>query len=333
MEGLIQRALARTPCLISFSGGRDSSALLALAVHIARRDGFELPIPATATFADAPDAEEDGWQRVVLDHIGISEQVRIPITSELDLVGPLAGPALLRHGLLWPANAHFHLPIFEAATGGSVLTGLGGDEIAACSAAAAPRRPRAARQRFRRDNLLIAGFAAAPRPIRALVFRRRAEVPHWLTSHGRRLVRRAAVSDEARVPQVFDRMLTDWVWKSRYFRVCIESLDVLAAEHDVAVMALARAGGPTGFGDRTALIRALFGQLLPEATVERASKGSFDEPLWGKQARGFVATWDGAGVDDLLVDVPALAAEWRSDRPAFLTTPLLQASWLHSQTS
>ena len=71
--------------------------------------------------------------------------------GDLDCVGPVATAVLRRHGLLWPCNAYFHEPIFEAAAGGAVLTGVGGDEALLAlelgARARRPARPRAARAR------------------------------------------------------------------------------------------------------------------------------------------------------------------------------------------
>ncbi len=44
---VLVEALSRPPCLLSFSGGRDSSGLLALATKLSREQGLELPVPAT----------------------------------------------------------------------------------------------------------------------------------------------------------------------------------------------------------------------------------------------------------------------------------------------
>ena len=117
IEAVLRAALARPPCLVSFSGGRDSSALLAVAVHVARRDGLALPIPATLRFPGDAAADEDSWQTMVVGHLGLTEWVRIEITGGLDAVGPVAAKVLGRHGLVWPFNTHFHLPIIEAARG------------------------------------------------------------------------------------------------------------------------------------------------------------------------------------------------------------------------
>ena len=97
IDAVLAEALARTPCLISFSGGRDSSALLAAAVRVARREGLDLPIPATLVFPQSEASNEDEWQAIVLDHLGLSEWERFEIVDEFDAVGPVATQALLRH--------------------------------------------------------------------------------------------------------------------------------------------------------------------------------------------------------------------------------------------
>ncbi len=53
LELAVRPALERAPCLVSFSGGRDSSAVLAVATRVARRHGLPPPVPATNRFRDA----------------------------------------------------------------------------------------------------------------------------------------------------------------------------------------------------------------------------------------------------------------------------------------
>ena len=50
------------------------------------------------------------------------------MTDELDFVGPIAAEGLRRHGVLFPANAHMIVPLAREARGGSLLTGVGGDD-------------------------------------------------------------------------------------------------------------------------------------------------------------------------------------------------------------
>ncbi len=114
MERGLLEPLRRGPCLVSFSGGRDSSAVLAVATSVARREGLPLPIPATLRFPGAKDSAESEWQESVVAHLGLQDWIRLETTDELDCVGPVASASLARHGLLWPSNAHFHAPLFAA---------------------------------------------------------------------------------------------------------------------------------------------------------------------------------------------------------------------------
>ena len=49
-SSVLLRSLQRPPCVVAFSGGRDSAGLLAAATRAARRHGLPLPIPATYRF-------------------------------------------------------------------------------------------------------------------------------------------------------------------------------------------------------------------------------------------------------------------------------------------
>jgi asparagine synthase (glutamine-hydrolysing) len=93
LDHILLRHLTRSPCMIAFSGGRDSSVLLAAAVATARREGLPLPIPITLTYPAAPDADEASWQRQVLDHLGITERVVLVVHDEHDPIGPVATSA------------------------------------------------------------------------------------------------------------------------------------------------------------------------------------------------------------------------------------------------
>ena len=71
MERALLAPLRRGPCLVSFSGGRDSSAVLAVATAVARREGLQPPIPATLRFPSAADSAETEWQEGVIAHLGL----------------------------------------------------------------------------------------------------------------------------------------------------------------------------------------------------------------------------------------------------------------------
>jgi asparagine synthase (glutamine-hydrolysing) len=104
LESTVAVALERQPCLVTFSGGRDSSAVLAVAIHVARREGLPLPVPITVRFSNAPGAGEPRWQELVIAHLGLGDWEVIELGDELDLLGPAAQRNLLRHGVRYPSN-------------------------------------------------------------------------------------------------------------------------------------------------------------------------------------------------------------------------------------
>jgi Asparagine synthase len=139
LEEVAVRALRRPPCLVSFSGGHDSSLILAAATRAARREGLPAPVPVTWQVRDAPGAEESAWQEAVVRALRVADWVRLPAGDDLDFVGPVATGVLRRHGLLHPANAYFHAPLPKEAAGGTLLTGVGGDQV--LGRLRRPRRP------------------------------------------------------------------------------------------------------------------------------------------------------------------------------------------------
>ena len=62
-------------------------------------------------------------------HLGLHDWLRIDVTDDLDLVGPVAAPLLRRFGPLWPPNSHFGGLLAAHARGGTFVTGVGGDEL------------------------------------------------------------------------------------------------------------------------------------------------------------------------------------------------------------
>lgn len=340
LEREILPALLRPPCLVSFSGGLDSSAVLATATALARREGLPLPIPATNVFPSSQDADEARWQEETIRHLGLSDWIRVEPGDDLDLIGPYAHKALARHGLLWPANAHFHMPLLEAAPGGSMLTGVGGDELY-CAArqlrvSAVLRRE----VRPRRRDLLSLGLAYAPRPIRRRVLAKRSvpDIP-WLRPSAKKLVTTLMVDHAVAEPRrVRERMA--WWRQFRYLRVGTASLDLLARDTDTRIVhpllsepfwsGVAVAARPTGFPRRADCVRRLFGDLLPQAVIERTSKAAFDEIFWTDRTRAFARSWDGTGVPHAWVDPEALARHWCQERPVAASSVLLQSAWLAS---
>jgi Asparagine synthase len=338
LEAAVRPALERAPCLVSFSGGRDSSAVLAVAAALARREGLPLPIPATNRFPGAPGSEEADWQERVVRHLELEDWLRLEHEDELDCVGPVARRVLLRHGLLWPFNAHFHAPLTGAAAGGSLLTGIGGDELLSASALDRAGALLRGRARPRRRDLLRLAYALAPGPVRRRALRRRfpGELP-WLTRQAQDEFRSRWIEQAAADPLAWGRRMRR-VGARRDLRVGAESLDRLGADSGTLVahplsspqFALALAALPPSrrWTSRTQAMEAVFGHLLPRDVLDRSTKAHFDEAFWRDPSRAFAARWDGGGVDPHVVDVEALRREWSSGRPLAQSFLLLQSAWL-----
>lgn len=338
LEVALLPALERPPCLVSFSGGRDSSAVLAVAVHVARRRGLPLPVPVTNVFPYAPSTRESEWQERVVAHLGLDDWLRREHEDELDIVGPVAARVLRRHGLLWPANAHFHVPLFEAASGGSLLTGVGGDEVFGLGRWARAAAVLSASTRPTGRDALRVGLALLPARARAAALRRRSDLPlPWLRPAARSSAVAAWTTNAAAEPLPFPARLA-WWRGLRYIGVGLASLELLAADHDVRAVhpladrgflaALSALGGPWGFRSRSAAMRAVFGELLPDTLYEREAKVGFDEIFWNRHCRAFAAAWRGEGVDGTLVDLDALHRIWTRGEVYGHMLTLVQAAWL-----
>lgn len=341
LEEVVLDALRRSPCVVSFSGGQDSSAVLALAVSVARREGLPLPVAATTVFPGSAETDEGEYQRHVLKHLGVTDHVRIELHEELGALGPAARAALTRHGLIWPANLHFALPILELARGGSLLTGVGGDELGRIDGAlhaervvagyASARRPRdAARVAYRRSPSIIRTAREYVRGAQYI-----ADMP-WLTKRARRIARRR-FAEEYTLPWGYQAIMS-FYWKRRAVQVGRSNFAVLGSAYSATVhhpfvdertiSAFAATGGLTGHGDRRQILERHLGDLLPNALIQRRTKASFDDPLWTADTIEFARSWSGEGVEGRLVDAEKLRREWLSGRNNLISVLLLQSTWL-----
>ena len=337
LEAAVLPALARPPCVVAFSGGRDSSLLLAVAAHVARREGLAPPVPLTLRFPQSPTAEESEWQELVIRHLGIGEWVRREIHDELDFVGPVAQRIMLRHGLLWPANLHFVAAPAEHASGGSLVTGVGGDRVLSSGPddALGRSRPRAVLR-----NVARGAFRSLPARARAPHYARRVRgSAPWLRAPAvEALVARTLT--QPLEPGACDARL-EHVHRERLHALVRHGVELLANDEDAQAVlpfldtgflaSLARFLGPRGIGGRTALMDALGGDLLPERLVARQTKAVFPEAYCNRHTREFVQAWHGDGVDDTLVDAErlrALLGDGTDHRWLGRTAILLQAAWL-----
>ncbi len=343
VEGAVRDAFECGPVAVSFSGGRDSSAVLAVAAHVAAAGGWRPPLPVTLVYPDEPASDEADWQDLVLQHLGLRERIVLEVHDELDLLGETATGALRAHGLLWPANGFSHARMLQECAGMTLLTGGGGDELFDDSAPSRSSLVLAGRAVPRpRDVLRLAASRLAPRAYDARRARYVLRLP-WLSGEGQQRFAAAVVDDRGRPGQPWDASALRAL-VARSFAAMRAGQDLLADERRArirhpfleprVVAAAARAGGRLGLGGRTRAMRLIAGDLLPSAVIERTTKATFDGGYWSRESLEFGGAIDVEavlGADPALgplLDLGALAAAWRDPRPPFLTALLLQACWL-----
>jgi asparagine synthase (glutamine-hydrolysing) len=327
-EAAMLPGLRRGPCFVSFSGGRDSSAVLAAATHVARREGLGEPVPITIQSAGAPRSHESDWQERVVSHLGVRDWIRIEVVDELDAVGPYARRVLEKHGLLWPFNVHFHLPMLEHAAGGTLFTGVGGDELWAAS-------------HVRRERLRRRVLGLAPRALEGRVLARNRPIDYpWLRPEAIREAKRVAGAHAASEPWTLLRRMR-WYRGLASTVTGTRALDLIAADAGAAIEhplfdaglwgSVAAAAPRGGFRDRETALATVAGHALPPEIVSRRTKASFDAIFFHDHARALVRDWTGAGVPERVVDAGALRSHWHEESPDAHSYTLLQAVWLASQ--
>ncbi len=322
-------ALERPPCLVSFSGGRDSSLVLAAATRAARLHGLPEPIPVTLRFPAAPLADEAAWQELMVNHLRLRDWVKLPIADELDFVGPVARAAYAAHGLQFPANAHCHAPIFDLAPGGSLLAGVGGDHILGRWRWGG--LPSGVRQR-----LVRATAVRLPPTVRARIATRRAPpaASNHLSRAARRRVARLDAAEAVREPTTWAQRLP-WQAQRRFRALSTRSLTRLALARNVCFVApllddrflaaLGHAGHREAFRTRTHAMGA-FADLLPPAVRERRTKAWFGEALWSAPSRAAARSQAESGPPlGEPIDEIALVRLWTGSSIDTRTALLLQA--------
>ncbi|MFC4858676.1 asparagine synthase-related protein [Actinophytocola glycyrrhizae] len=337
LDRLLLPHLERSPCLVAFSGGRDSSVLLAAAVALARREGLPVPTPITLSYPDATDTDESEWQQVVLDHLGVPDRITVTVHDEHDPLGPVATPVLRRHGLIWPPNIAPTLRMMTLARGGTLLTGEGGDE-----AFGLKRVTPLTKLLKSRGRVSPRVYADVPKALAPAALRRRSHLRDryrrpWLRPEVEAELARRDAADLA----AFSLHAGHNTWQfatRRCARIGYDTVRTLGDELNVAyvqafaepalVAAVATTGGFLGWTGRAATMRALFGDLLPREVLERRSKALFANAVFTGHTREFARTWNGTGVDTTLVNPEALRDNWLSPTPHAPSMSLLQQAWL-----
>ena len=340
LDQIVAGFLARPPCLLAFSGGRDSSALLAVAVSVARREGLPLPIPITLTYPGAEGTDESSWQRMVLDHLRLTERIVLTVQDEHDALGPVATPLLRHHGLMYPPNFAPTWRMMNRARGGVLLTGESGDEVFGIKRITPLTKLLAGHGRAARRLYPLAGRALAPAPLRRRAAFQERYRRHWLREPVEALLAARDADDAAAYSLHAGRNAWQFAFR-RCVRRCYETMQTLGREIDVEyvqtfgepdfVAALAHAAGFWGWTGRTSAMTHLFADLLPREVLERATKAQFTHAVFTEHTRSFARRWDGTGVDTELVDPEVLRDNWLSESPHAPTMTLLQQAWLHAQ--
>lgn len=339
LEKALLPALMRPPCVVAFSGGRDSSALLATAMDLARREGLPQPIALTRRWPTYPETDEDNWQELVIRHLGVSQWERVDFEDN-DVIGAAFRPTLQRHGVLWPPLVHSWPPLFAKARGGAMVTGEGGDEVFGPRRCTWLRRLLWTRPRATKAVAIGAGVAVAPRSVRRRMelqqIRHDLDSP-WLRPAVREHYFTLYADELVQEPFSWAPSLR-WHLGRRFVSVGIQTLRLLAAESGTElfcplldsgfVASLASLAGPLGFPGRTRGMTALFGNLLPAELLSRPTKAYTTSALAGQASKDFAEGWAGDGLDGSLVDPAELQRTWASGKVPSRTAMLLQQAWL-----
>jgi len=325
---------------VEFSGGLDSSLLLAAATLQRRAYGLPDPLPVTRRHAGQPDTEESEFQEAVIDHLGIREWQILDADENLDVLGPAAqlelsenGPALFAR---LPARRWF---LDRMGSSGVVLSGEGGDEVFGRAPLAAFYLARYAA--ISRTNRRVAVRSLASFHKSTSLARRRQigrSTPTWLTEAAGKDYRRHLIRTTGPGWSVASNHRD--VRSRRDIVMLIDSLEKQARRHgleyrapilDLQFVSTLHLLIPSfDFFDRAFLIRKYFPGYLPEKLLRRTTKAHFASAMFGPMAIDFAEKWDGTGLPDDLVIAPELREAWRRKEDGRSCSPM-QWAWMYRE--
>ena len=342
----MSRLLDDSPCFVLFSGGCDSSLILAAATAACRGTGHADPVAVTYRYSSVPAADERRYQELMVERLGLGEWIVVDLDDDGDLLGEPATAALREHGLVWPPAVLAHTAVLDRLDPGLVLSGEGGDEVFG------PRRVtpvleegmrvrhggRPSRAAARAVRYVVAPRAWRARQARAGVSR--AYAPDWLAPELRDdLVRRLGALDALeplRPSRYFDySMSLPWVWIGRRNVRAVHARFGLRWEaplYDPTVHgALAGSVRWHEYRGRVTILRRHFAELLPAEIVERRTKGFYNAAYLGASTREFARRWTGRGLPEG-VDAEWLKEHWTSAEQIHAgTSLLLHQAWLATE--
>ena len=334
LEAALLPALQDGTCFVAFSGGRDSSSVLAVAVDVARRHALREPIALTLRYPALPETDERRWQESVVRHIGVKDWEVLDLTCENGLTGPHAAELLRTGGPYFPFAAHTSMPLARLAAEGVVLTGEGGDLVLAPGRTWALSNVLERRGRVEPVAWRSVAEGLAPARRRAQrAGRAAAEARPWLTVEGRALARRAAAGEAREEPLGWAAALR----RTAQLRALRRGLATLGrvyrfggaeVKHPLLdagfLVALGARYGFLGPLSRGRVVADLAGDLLPPDLSFRRDKSDFTRALVTRDVRAVVDEWDGlVGVDLNLVAADRLRIEWQKPRPSANSLQLL----------
>ena len=344
LEKVLLEHLRRGPVGVTFSGGRNTGTILAVAQRVARTHGLREPVPLSLSFGVPETSRDEQAQAAAIEALGLSDTwQRIDMKGRAELLGPLAREGLERHGLLFPANAYWVRPMAErlkevAGDGQpTLLAGHGEAELHSYWPYGPLHQVLARERRPGRRDLRLAATAAVPHAVRTRRERRRyrARSLPWLRPG---VIDQLAERSEPVAWLRWDRTLTflrsrrcesatqrgyEEFVRDTGVRVAFPRLD------DRYLGALIKCGGAGGFGTREDLTERLFGDVLPPVLKGRTDKIAYGKVFYGPETRGFGERWSGEGLPEQLVDPEALRRLWVSERYDWRTAALMQLAWLN----
>jgi hypothetical protein len=348
LEKVLLEHLSRGPVGVTFSGGRNTGTILAVAQRVARKHGLPDPVPLSLSFGVPETSRDEEAQAAAIEALGLSGTwQRIDMRNRAELLGAQAREGLERNGLLFPASAFWVRPMAErlkevaGAGEPTLLAGHGEAELHSYWPYGPLHQVLARKRRPGRRELRLLARAAVPHTVRTRRERRRyrsRSVP-WLRPG---VIDRLAELSEPVAWLRWDRTLTflrarrcesatqrgyEQIVRHTGVRVAFPRLD------DRYLGALIRCGGAGGFGTREELTERLFGDVLPPVLKERTDKIAYGKVFFGPETCAFGERWSGGGLPEELVDPGVLRRLWSSERYDWRTAALLQAAWLHDHAN
>jgi hypothetical protein len=224
------------------------------------------------------------------------------------------------------------------ASGGTYLTGVGGDELFEPNHLSALALALTRKVPLRRAYVRTALQQMGPAYLRARRYRSVIPVEPWLQPDASRSFVNDIADQLARQRVWFGDQVRFDVWRERSRQALECTLGAFGNTLDTTVVhpfqdplflaAIACRYPRAAWKSRGEAMTELFGDVLHAKVRSRRTKASFDSIFFNDPSRAFVREWDGSGVDTSLVNVDSLRAAWTAPSVDARSLSILQAAWL-----